>query len=392
MHYERLSRDRIYILAAHSEMQKSVDTAYTFHQDPHFFWLTGLQEPGWLVILNTYTGEKALLAPERDVTKTLFDGSLSDEEVQRVTGIATIIEGSDQSAYIEKLSEQYDTVYMLGKHPHQKYFQHVENPGARDARRRMKPYFAKVIDCRQEFDALRAIKSSEEIDTMRRAIAASIEGFARLKDTLTAATYEYQLEAALNYAFRSTGAGGHAYDPIVASGKNACTLHYVKNNHKLPMNGLVLVDAGATIDGYCADITRTYAVGTPTKRQVAVHAEVEKAHHRIIALIQPGVSFKSYQNDVDEIMKTALENLGLLKDRNDTEVYRKYFPHAISHGLGIDVHESLGGFGEFKPGMVLTVEPGIYIPEEGIGVRIEDDILVTNNGSENLSKDLPTSL
>ncbi len=392
MQYERLTKDRIYIVAAHSEMQKSVDTAYTFHQDPHFFWLTGLEEPGWLVVLNTYTGERALLAPERDATKTLFDGSLSDDEIQQSTGITKIVEKSDQAAYIKGLGEQYDTVYMVGKHPHQKYFQHVENPGVRDAWKHIKPYFKEVVDCRQELDALRAIKSSEEIEKMRRAIATSVEGFTTLKAKLEAATYEYELEAALNYAFRNTGANGHAYDPIVAGGKNACTLHYVKNNALLPKDGLMLVDAGALVQGYCADITRTYAVGTPTKRQRAVHAEVEKAHQAIIALIQPGVSFQEYQEAVDELMKTALQNLGLLKDRNDTKAYRTYFPHAISHGLGIDVHESLGGFGEFKPGMVLTVEPGIYIPEEGVGVRIEDDILVTEAGNENLSKDLPTSL
>lgn len=185
------------------------------------------------------------------------------------------------------------------------------------------------------------------------------------------------------------GAEGYAYEPIVAAGANALTLHYTRNNNPLPKNGLLLIDAAARVGGYCADITRTYAIGTPTAREVAVHAAVEKAHFAIINLIKPGLALSEYQDKSDEIMKEALRSLGLLKKPED---YRKYFPHAISHGLGIDVHESFGGYTEFMPGMVLTVEPGIYIPEEGIGVRIEDDILVTETGNENLSGDLPTGL
>jgi Xaa-Pro aminopeptidase len=392
MQYERLTKDRIYILAAHREMQKSVDMAYQFHQEPHFFWLTGLNEPGWTAVVNTYTGEKVLLAPERDVVKTLFDGSLGDGDIQATTGIVTIIENEDKAKYLTELGKYYKEVHTLAPNPHQKYFQHVENPSTKETHKQLKRYFDKVIDCLKELDALRAIKTPEEIKYMRQAIEASIQGFTAAKDSLTRVSYEYELEAELNYAFRVTGAQGHAYDPIVATDRNACTLHYTHNNAALPVNGLVLIDAGAVMDGYCADITRTYAIGTPSKRQVAVHAAVEAAHHQIIALIQPGVSFKEYQAKVDEIMKETLVGLGLLDDQHDAEKYRTYFPHAISHGLGIDVHESLGGFGVFKPGMVLTVEPGIYIPEEGIGVRIEDDILVTDFGNENLSKNLSTSL
>jgi len=143
------------------------------------------------------------------------------------------------------------------------------------------------------------------------------------------------------------------------------------------------------VGGYAADITRTYAIGTPSRREKDVHAEVEQAHQAIIDLIKPETSVKEYMAAVDDIMKQALRNLNLLKTPDD---FRRYFPHAISHGLGIDVHDSLGGFKAFQPGMVLTVEPGIYIPEEGIGVRIEDDILVTKDGNKNLSAALPTSL
>ena len=154
---------------------------------------------------------------------------------------------------------------------------------------------------------------------------------------------------------------------------------------------MVLIDIGARVGGYSADVTRTYCLN-PTKRQKAVHAALEKAHQAIITLIAPGLPIAEYIDSVDEIMKQALYELGLLDDMSDQEAYRKYFPHAISHGLGIDTHDSLGRPRYLETGMVLTVEPGIYIPEEGIGVRIEDDILVTATGYENLTAALPTSL
>jgi Xaa-Pro aminopeptidase len=153
-----------------------------------------------------------------------------------------------------------------------------------------------------------------------------------------------------------------------------------------------LLDIGARAGGYAADITRTYAYGEPTKRQIEVHAAVRDAQQQIIQLIQPNVTVEQYQREVDTIMADALLRIGLMSNRDDTENYHKYFPHAISHGLGVDVHDSLGSPKYLLPGMVLTVEPGIYIPEEGIGVRIEDDILVTSSGNENMSRRLSTDL
>ena len=149
------------------------------------------------------------------------------------------------------------------------------------------------------------------------------------------------------------------------------------------------MDVGARVDGYAADITRTYAVGEPTKRQVAVHTAVQTAHQRIINLLRPGLELATYLQQVDEIMQQALQSLGLLKTPED---YRRYFPHAISHGLGVDVHASLGQQRYIEAGMVLNVEPGIYIPQENIGVRIEDDILITDKGRRNLSQKLATHL
>lgn len=178
----------------------------------------------------------------------------------------------------------------------------------------------------------------------------------------------------------------------MASGKNACTLHYLKNSAKLKKRDLLLLDIGARRQGYAADITRTYALGEVSKRQHDVFLAVNEAHVKIIDLLKPDYPVEQYQHDVDKIMTEALLSLGLMKDAKDEKNYRRYFPHAISHGLGVDPHDSLGAPRALQPNMVLTVEPGIYIPEEGIGVRLEDDILITATGNSNLSGRLSTEL
>lgn len=378
------------IMTSHALQQSRADASHRFIQEANFLYLTGVEEAGWTLIIEPGRNTSYLIAPQVSEVHQLFDGSLSHADVLAESGVDKIISEIDGEALIRELSDMYDGVATLGSHPHEKYFDFDENPAIERLRASLKRSFKEVNDIRPKLSKLRAIKSADEIALMRRAISVTQSGFEAVRALLVESSrHEYELEAVLNSEFRRTGANGHAYEPIVAGGKNACTLHYIHNNTALPKDGLILIDAGAQVEGYAADITRTYKIGEPSEREKAVHAAVERAHHAIIALIRPGLSFDVYQNKVDEIMKAELHALGLL---NSDEAYRTYFPHAISHGLGIDVHESLGGYKEFQPGMILTVEPGIYIPEEGIGVRIEDDILVTEDGSENLSRSLPTSL
>lgn len=378
------------IVNAHTQMQLVGDMAGVFLQEVNFLWLSGIKEPDWRLII---AGSKSyLIAPQIDEVHEIFDGSLSHENAKKVSGVDEVLSYEEGEKLLRELAGKYEVASTLGKDPHEKYYGFVMNPAQERLRKKLKKLFREVHDIRPELNKLRAIKSNEEIAEIQAAINLTAKTFREVRSKLGNGkdfAYEYQIEAEFNKAFRETGAEGHAYQPIVAGGKNACTLHYIKNNDPLPNNGLVLLDIGARVNGYAADVTRTYAVGQPTQRQKDVHAEVEKAHHEIIDLIKPGVKFRDYSDQVDEIMKRSLKNLNLLESEDD---YRKYFPHAISHGLGIDVHDTLGGHKEFRPGMVLTVEPGIYIPEEGIGVRIEDDILVTETGSRTLSADLPTGL
>ena len=377
-------------LTAHASLQQKSDMSYRFMQEPSFLYLTGINEADWQVIFDGK--EWHLVEPLTSDSHKLFDGHFSRDDAYKVSGITSILSSSEGEILLHKLAKTHKRIATIGKDPSAKYYDFSLNPAPVQLFARLKRVFAEVSDCRPILKKQRAIKTDEEIAVQQRAIDVTLDAFELVKKQLVQKRFEYEIEAEFNAAFRSTGAGGHAYDPIVASGKNACTLHYGANNDELPKNGLVLIDVGAQFDGYAADITRTFAIGTPTPREKEIHAAVEGAHKKIIALIKPEVSFEFYQSEVDRIMKEALKQVGLLYSFDDEKNYRKYFPHAISHGLGIDVHESLGGFTEFKPGMILTVEPGIYIPEEGIGVRIEDDILVTDDGSRNLSAKLPISL
>ncbi len=377
-------------LTAHTALQQKSDMAHRFMQEPSFYYLTGINEADWQIIFDGKAWH--LVEPVVSDSHKLFDGHFSREEAYKTSGIQSILSSSEGEILLHKLAKTNKKIATLGKDPSAKYYDFSLNPAPVQLFARLKRIFAEVSDCRVTLKKQRAIKTDEEVAVQQKAIDVTIDTFSAVKHTLAKKKFEYEIEADFNAAFRSTGAGGHAYDPIVASGKNACTLHYGANNDGLPTNGLVLIDVGAQVEGYAADITRTFAIGTPSPREKEIHAAVETAHKKIIALIKPDVSFEHYQHDVDLIMKTALQQVGLLYSYDDEKTYRKYFPHAISHGLGIDVHESLGGFGSFQAGMTLTVEPGIYIPEEGIGVRIEDDILVTEDGNVNLSVKLPTSL
>jgi len=382
----------LYVIGAYSAMQRYNDAAFPFHQESYFWWLTGIEQPDWWVIIDGNRQKSWLVAPNVDHVHQVFDGSLSWDEAKRISGVSNVLSRADGEELLQKLATKYNTVCTLGSDPHAKRYDFVVNPAQKRMNARLKNIFSNVYDCRQDLAKLRAIKQLIEISAIKKAIKLTIDTFASVKEKLPQLPTECEIEAEFTYSFGKNGGISHAYDPIVAGGKNACTLHYNDNQAALPKNGLLLIDIGARVDGYAADITRTYAIGTPTDRQIAVHAAVENAQQQIILLLRPGLSVAEYHEQVDDIMTNALISLKLMKSRDDTTNYRKYFPHSISHGLGIDVHDSLGKPDAFKAGMVLTVEPGIYIPEEGIGVRIEDDILITDTGCENLSAALATSL
>ncbi|HET8883923.1 MAG TPA: Xaa-Pro aminopeptidase [Candidatus Saccharimonadales bacterium] len=380
------------VFAAYAQMQRGNDMAHAFEQEANFWWLTGIESADWWLIIDGTRGKSWLVAPQISESHQIFDGSLGAGDAIEISGVDAVISHDEAMTLLRDLSKKHSVAYALGEQPHAEHLDFTLNPAIKAVRDVVSRIFNSVQDCRKELAQLRAIKQPDEIIAMKKAINVTINAFERVKKQLPDCTHEYHIEAEFSHYFRTHGARGHAYDPIVAAGKNACTLHYTANSQKLKKQQLILLDIGVRMSGYAADITRTYAYGEPTKRQVQVHYAVQSAQREIIALLQPNLSVEQYQRDVDAIMTEALMGLDLMASRDDMASFRKYFPHAISHGLGVDVHDSLGGPAFLQPGMVLTVEPGIYIPEEGIGVRIEDDILITPTGHTNLSGHLSTDL
>ncbi len=378
------------VITAYTALQRSNDIAFRFEQEANFWYLTGVDEADWWVIIDGVRGKSWLVAPEIDEVHRIFDGEAAHDEMQKQSAVDGVLTRDDGEKMLLDLAKRHSMVYTLAPHPHSDRFDFVENSAGKWLQANLERQFNSVQDCRRELAALRAIKQPEEIAAIKKAIRLTADVFDRLPSKLAGLNYEYEVQAEFDYHFTRHGAS-HAYDPIVASGKNACTLHYVSNSTRLKRPGMLLIDIGARVDGYAADITRTFALGQPSARQRQVHAAVQNAHQAIISLLKPDLIVKEYVEAVDEIMRETVGQLGLIKNDSD-EDFRTYFPHAVSHGLGIDVHDSLGSPVHFKPGMVLTVEPGIYIPSEGIGVRIEDDILITPKGHTNLSGMLSTDL
>ena len=250
-----------------------------------------------------------------------------------------------------------------------------------------------LLDLNSHLIRLRMVKQSEELAAIQAAIdvtIATLKQVTRL-NKLASYSHEYQLEAELTSGFRRRGAAGHAFEPIVASGERACTLHNVANAGALSADELVLVDVGAQVENYAADITRTLSLSTPSRRQQAVHAAVLEVQRFAFGLLRPGVVMKDYEQQIEHFMGEKLRELGLIKTISHDNV-RKFYPHATSHFLGLNVHDVGDYERPLEPGMILTVEPGIYIPDEAIGVRIEDDVLITKTGIKILTDKLPRDL
>ena len=381
----------VLIVPAYAQMQRGNDAAFYFEQEANFWYLTGIDYPDWWLFMDGKRRKSWLVSPSVDERHQIFDGSLRREDAQKISGINEIIDRSEADSWLRQAARAHRLVYTVDYPAGHEHFDFTLNPTAREMHEKLSRIFATVSDFRIDLAKIRAIKQDAEIDAMQRAINLTIKGFERIKSNISKYKFEYEIEADYTHEFRFAGANGHAYDPIVAFGQNACTLHYVRNETKLRKGQMILLDVGAKVDGYSADITRTYAYGKVIKRQQEVHDAVRQAQAEIIKTIKPGLRFEEYFKSVDHIMEQALVGLNLMRP-GDEEKYRKYFPHSIGHGLGIDVHDALGRPEVILPGMVMTVEPGIYIPEENIGVRIEDDILVTKTGFRNMSVKLPTDL
>lgn len=378
------------VLTAYSLMQRTNDIEAFFEQESNFWYLTGIEEPDWWVILDGLQNTAWLVVPKISESQRIFSGELSNDDAAKASGIKKTIDQTEADSLLRKLAKRHSVAYVGTQPFYADNFDFVHNPALAKLKQKMERIFSNVQSCNKELAKLRAIKQPVELQAMQRAITITNEALEIVHKKMSNYKYEYEIDADISAHFRRKGTR-HGYDPIVAAGKNATVLHYVKNNAKLAKRQLVLFDVGAKVTGYSADIARTFAYGEPTKRQISVHAAVERAQQEVIQLLRPGLELREYLQEVQKIMSREIAGLGLAHE-DDEAGLSKYSPHAIGHGLGVDVHDELGRPRYLEEGMVLTVEPGIYIPEEKIGVRIEDDILITKTGHKNMSEGLSTGL
>lgn len=372
------------VLTAHASLQESADTAFPFRQDSNFWYLTGLQEPNALLVIDTKKAEASLLLPKKNEYQDEWDGSLDIAKIKEQTGISDICERSVLSQKLldaKKLKLQicYITPAPEIIEPYGFY----SNPARRVLEAEIRKIEDKPKDIRLDIARLRQIKQPVELDAIQEAINITGKTLLEIKNRLDDFTNEKDLERAITAGFYANGSDGHAYTPIVAGGVNASVIHYTDNNQNLSDSQLILLDVGAKVDGYAADISRTWAYGKPTDIQKTVYDAAIFLQDKAFSLLKAGVDIRQYQEIMEKFAAKEIKKLGGNPDR---------YPHGFSHFLGIDVHDAGDYSSPLQVGSIITVEPGLYFKELGIGVRIEDDILITEYGFKNLSEQIPRTL
>lgn len=379
------------VIAGHGLLQRNSDMAMPFRQDSNFWYLTGIDEPDMLLVLDG--ASEYLIVPERDAIRQAFDGSLELDHLSRRAGIDKIYETAEGWRRLSTSIKKHGKI--AGLQPpeiHVEHFDFYTNPARRALMGKVHDIQkdCELVDIRDAFVQLRSIKQPEEMRAIQASIDLTVRTLNRLPAKLKKMEHEYEAEAFITQAFRSKSAL-HGYSPIVASGFNACTLHYEKNNSPIDTAAPLLIDVGAEIEYYSADITRVFGPDQPIKRQEAVVGAVIDVQDYALTLLKPGATIKDNEKLVEKYMGEKLRELGLISELSREEI-RRFYPHATSHFLGLDVHDIGNYEAPLQPGMVLTVEPGIYIPNENLGIRIEDNIVITKSGHKILSKKLPRHL
>lgn len=380
----------------------SADSTMPFQQHRDILYLSGVdQEESILVIFPDCSNEKhreVLFLKETSELIAIWEGEkLTKEEAFNVSGIRTVYWLNQFPVIFKQMMAEASGVY-INTNEHLRANTEVETREDRFVKQLKIDYPAhQVHKSAPIMHKIRSVKDQIEIDLMQRACNITEAGVRRLLNFIKPGVWEYEIEAELAHEFLRNRSKGFAYTPIVASGKNACVLHYIENNKQCLDGDVILLDVGAEYANYSSDLTRCIPVnGRFTERQKQVYNAVLHVKKEAEKLLVPGTIMAEYHKEVGKLMEDQLVALGLIdqtdiKNQNpDWPAYKKYFMHGTSHFLGLDTHD-VGLWNEpIKAGMVFTCEPGIYIPEEGLGIRLEDDLVVLDNGSPfNLMKNIP---
>lgn len=392
--YEKLEDQSILVLFAGKAPQKSADEAYKFVPNRNFYYVTGINEPNniFLAIKRENKVEEHLFIVKSDPVLEKWGGkTISVEEAKDLSGIEnipfteqfesffarTVSSLQTANVYVDLERSELDTLTTKSQ-------QFVKQVQTNYPFLQVKNVYPVICD-------LRLYKKPEEIEKIKHAIEITKNGIYNLMNNAKPGMKEYQLEAHFDFVLKTEGVKDFAFNTIVASGQNGTVLHYDKNDAVAEDGSLVLLDLGAQHDYYSADISFTFPVnGKFTERQKTFYNIVLRALRETTDLIKPGVPFTKLNEHTKKVLAEECIKLGLIKEESEIS---KYYYHGVSHSLGLDTHD-VGNYRDkvLEPGMVLTVEPGLYIEEEGIGIRIEDDVLVTEDGNENLSKEIIRSV
>jgi Xaa-Pro aminopeptidase len=377
----------------------SADSTLPFEQHRDLFYLTGIDQEETILILCPDAKDpkhrEMVFVRETNAHIAVWEGhKLTKSEAAAVTGIDHVQWTTDFEASFLELAKQAENIYI---NTNEHYRAKVETQTRED----------RFIEwCKQQFpkknyeksnfilQGLRGVKDPEEIAHIQQACDITEKGFRRILGFVKPGVWEFEIEAEFSHEFLSNRSKGFAYTPIIASGANSNVLHYIENSQQCKAGELILMDVGAEYGNYASDMTRTIPVsGRFTPRQRAVYEAVLKVKDEATKLLIPGVLWKDYHVEVGKLMSSALVDLGLLAKKevsDNTEAYKKYFMHGTSHHLGLDTHD-YGLLDEpMETNMVFTVEPGIYIPDEGFGIRLEDDVVVQATGAPvNLMTNIP---
>ena len=398
---QELPPNSMAIILASDEMPRSADQAFVFRQNPDLFWLSGIdQEKTALIIYpdcpNPLYREALFLRKTNEVIAVWEGHKYTMPEARETSGIQQIFWEESFEPALKSLMTYCDRVF-INLNENDRSDNVVPYKDIRFANELKYNYPAHEIKRLGPIMAkLRSVKHPVEIELMQRACNITRDAFKRVLKFVKPGVMEYEVEAEIIHEFIRQRGNGHAYTPIIASGYNACVLHYIENNRVCNDGDLLLMDFGAEYANYAADLTRTIPVnGRFTQRQKDVYNAVLRVMKQAKTMLKPGAILADYNKEVGNIMESELIGLGLLdKDKVANQdpanpLYKKYFMHGTSHFLGIDVHDIGNRYAPMQAGNVFTCEPGIYIPEEKLGIRIENDILITQDGIVDLMADIP---
>lgn len=399
---KQMEPNSIAIFHANDQLSRNGDATHKFRQNSDLFYLTGVDQEKSVLVLYpdapVAAWKEMLFIIETNEHIAVWEGEkLTKEKAEIVSGISaknTHWNKNDNWSILTSAILTAENIYLNTNENDRaetgidykdiRFINEIKQKFPLHNLKRSAPIMAK----------LRAIKSDLEIELMQTACNITEKAFRQVMNFVKPGVMEYEVEAEIIGEFIRNRANGHAYEPIVASGANACVLHYNDNNMVCNDGDLLLMDFGAEYANYAADLTRTIPVnGKFTERQKAVYNACLKVHKEGVAMLRPGITLNQYNKEVRQVMKGALIDLGLIdkaaNEQEQNKLTQKYFPHGTGHFLGLDVHDIGNRYALIENNMCFTVEPGIYIREEGIGIRIENDIIVREGGNLDLMKNIP---